>query len=93
MYGTLTLTVSYADRLVMTDFYGRELSETARRAICASLDSIAQVLSTERGIISSTIPLAAQESPGGACSPEKRERIGSDAKGPQQKLLWSESEE
>lgn len=93
MYGTLTLTVCYAERLVMTDYYGADLSETARQEICASLDRIALLLSTESGIISSEIPFAAQECPEGPLGRERRERITGDCTQPQQRLLWSESGE
>ena len=93
MYGTLTLTVCLPDKLVMTDYYGQDLSETARREICGWLDRIANVLSTESGIISSEIPLNA---PGLETVPsrkEKLEKITSDVTLPQQKLLFSESGE
>lgn len=93
MYGTLTLTVCYADKLVMTDYYGADLSETARSVICDSLDRIAAVLSTESGTISSEIPLSA---PGFRTVPYEKarlERIGGRATRAQQKLLWDESGE
>lgn len=92
MYGTLTLTVCYATKLVMTDYYGADLSETARLAILESLDRIAAVLSTESGIISSEIPLNV---PGLETVPSRKERlekITSDVQEPQQRLLWDTSE-
>lgn len=93
MYGTLTRMVYFADKLVMTDYYGADLSETARREICASLDHIASVLSGESGIISSEIPFAVAACPEGPLGQTKREKIGSDLTRPQQKLLWDTSGE
>lgn len=93
MYGTLTLTVCYADKLVMTDYYAADISETGKRAICAHLDAIAALLSTESGITSSEIPYAAQECPEGPLGRERRERITGDVQKSQQKLLWPDSGE
>lgn len=93
MYGTLTLTVCYADKLVMTDYYGADLSETGKRVILGCLDAIARQLSLESGTISSEIPLCARECPAGPLGQERRERITGDAQGSQQKLLWDDSGE
>lgn len=87
----LTLTACYADRLVMTDFYGADLSATAQRAILESLDRIAAVLSTESGIMSSEIPLNVPECRTVPYEKERLERITGDVTRSQQKLLWDES--
>lgn len=93
LYGTLTLTRCYATKLVMTDYYGRDISEKGKQAICAHLDAIAQLLSTESGTMSSEIPLCARECPEGPLGQERRERITGDVKQSQQRLLWEDSGE
>lgn len=93
MYGTLTLTRCYATKVVMTDYYGVDISETGKRAICGHLDAIAALLSTESGIISSEIPLNAPECRTVPSEKARLEKSISDAQGLQQKLLWEDSGE
>lgn len=93
MYGTLTLTVCLPTHLVMTDYYGADISERGKLVILDCLDAIAKQLSLESGTISSEIPLNA---PGLETVPSRKvrlERIISDVQGTRQQLLWPESGE
>lgn len=88
LYGTLTLTLYYADRMDMIDYNVGDISETGRLAICDCLDRIAGVLYTESGTISSTIPYRVPECHEAPSDPERQEDNGGSGRRPVQKSLW-----